>query len=192
MKFKDRLSFAQYFQTFYQIGIGAEIGVYRGWHAELILSSWLGEILLIDPWEKQEDWNSHINERDLDFAYNDCRERLDNWESQCVYRRMTSEEAAKLVPDISLDWVYIDGQHSYEAVKLDLSLWYPKVRPGGLVSGHDYYNAKRNEVFKTNRGPRKRVEDFGVKKAVDEFIEKHGYELNLSVNADYSWWFIKR
>lgn len=46
-------------------------------------------------------------------------------------------EAAALVQDNSLDFVFIDADHSYEGVKADIELWRPKVRPGGYLSGHD-------------------------------------------------------
>lgn len=59
---------------------------------------------------------------------------------------------AKNIPDHSLDFVFIDGDHLYEAVKLDIVSWLPKVRPGGVICGHD-------------------IGMPGVKKAVDEMIQ---------------------
>jgi len=50
-----------------------------------------------------------------------------------------SVEAALLVPDASLDFVYIDADHQFSAVVADLAAWEPKVRSGGVVSGHDYF-----------------------------------------------------
>ena len=49
----------------------------------------------------------------------------------------TSEEASKQFEDNSLDVVFIDADHRYEYVKQDIELWYPKVKPGGLICGHD-------------------------------------------------------
>jgi predicted O-methyltransferase YrrM len=51
---------------------------------------------------------------------------------------MTTNEAVKLFDDESLDAVFIDADHSYEAVKLDIQNWMPKVRRGGILAGHDY------------------------------------------------------
>jgi hypothetical protein len=59
---------------------------------------------------------------------------------------------ARNIPDHSLDFVFIDGDHLYEAVKLDIVSWLPKVRPGGVICGHD-------------------IGMPGVKRAVDEMIE---------------------
>jgi hypothetical protein len=51
---------------------------------------------------------------------------------------LTSEEAAPKIPDGSLDFAYIDANHAYEYVKRDIELWWPKIRDGGMLAGHDY------------------------------------------------------
>lgn len=50
-----------------------------------------------------------------------------------------SVEAARRVPDGSLDFVFIDADHAYESVCADIDAWLPKVRPGGTLAGHDYH-----------------------------------------------------
>ena len=55
---------------------------------------------------------------------------------------MYSEQAADQVMDESLDFVFIDAQHDYHSVINDIGLWAPKVKPGGLISGHDYNHNK--------------------------------------------------
>jgi predicted O-methyltransferase YrrM len=52
--------------------------------------------------------------------------------------RTTSVDAAAQFEDDSIDWVFIDGDHRFSAVRADLGAWWPKVRSGGLVTGHDY------------------------------------------------------
>lgn len=49
-----------------------------------------------------------------------------------------STEVADLVPDETLDWVYIDADHRMEGCLADLKAWYPKVKSSGIVAGHDY------------------------------------------------------
>lgn len=56
--------------------------------------------------------------------------------------RMSTDDAAALVPDGSLDFVFIDADHSEESVKRDIANWAPKVRKGGLLSGHDIDQAQ--------------------------------------------------
>jgi len=50
---------------------------------------------------------------------------------------MSSEEAVKTFQDNSIDFLFIDGDHKYEKVKQDINLWYPKVKKGGWLTGHD-------------------------------------------------------
>ena len=71
---------------------------------------------------------------------------------------MTSLQAADLIDDASLDFVYIDGRHDYESVLADLESWWPKLRPGGIFAGHDYLNGRLPNG------------EFGVRRAVDEFF----------------------
>jgi hypothetical protein len=67
--------------------------------------------------------------------------------------RMTTNEAVGFFKDESLDAVFIDADHSYEAVKMDIENWMPKVRKGGILAGHDYNSAwpgvikAVNEIF---------------------------------------------
>ena len=51
---------------------------------------------------------------------------------------MPTHEASKAIPDESLDFAFIDADHSYEAVRLDIENWMPKVKPHGMLLGHDY------------------------------------------------------
>jgi Methyltransferase domain len=69
---------------------------------------------------------------------------------------MDSKEAAAYVPDGSLDFVFIDADHSYEGCKADIQAWLPKLKPSGFISGHDYDNTD--------------FPCFGVKQAVDEIF----------------------
>jgi len=88
-----------------------------------------------------------------------------------VHRR-PSVEAARGFADRSLDFVFIDACHTYAAVRDDLAAWWPKVKPGGLIAGHDYTNWP------------------GVKVAVDEFVASQG--LAYAFRASRSSWMIYR
>lgn len=84
-----------------------------------------------------------------------------------------SHKAVSDVPDGLLDFVFIDANHSYPHVRQDIKLWYPKVRKGGLVSGHDY-NTDRPKRFS------------GVIKAVKQYFGD-----DFKVGADYVWYYWK-
>ncbi len=61
----------------------------------------------------------------------------------CAVVRGTNVEAAPLIPDGSLDFVYLDGDHTLRGIVFDLNLYAPKVRPGGMVCGDDYTSGKQ-------------------------------------------------
>jgi len=163
-------------------GEGAEIGVSCGAFSKILFdNSKLSKLHLIDPWISQdkEIYNdeTNVDQEGFDERYQLVTKLFKDEGDRCRTLRMTSEEAAKEIEDDSLDFVYIDGNHSYEAASQDISLWWPKVKKGGVFSGHDY----------TNGGPY----NFGVKRAVDEFISKHGGELYIVKHLAPSWYIIK-
>jgi len=88
------------------------------------------------------------------------------------FLKMTSVEAAKMFKDNALDLIFIDADHKYESVKEDIIAWLPKVRKGGILSGHDYDG-------EDNMHP-------GVKQAVDEIF---GKKVNsVPVTRVKVWW----
>jgi hypothetical protein len=69
------------------------------------------------------------------------KKRLAQHANITEFMRMYTTEAAKLVPDDSLDFIYIDARHDYCGVREDLREWWPKLRMGGILAGHDYLSA---------------------------------------------------
>ena len=87
--------------------------------------------------------------------------------------RLPSVKASPCFEDGELDFVFIDGEHSYEAAKADIEAWWHKVRSGGLLMGHDYDR---------QRFP-------GVCRAVDEFGESHAVKVG---RGGHSVWCIPK
>jgi hypothetical protein len=117
----------------------AEIGVWKGDHAERVLKRCKPKMLyLIDPWRHEDRTGAMYSKRqeELDAIHASVVERFDGM--PVTVRRMTSEEAAATIPARSLEWVYIDGDHRYDAVKRDLDLYASRVAPGGYLTGDDY------------------------------------------------------
>lgn len=65
----------------------------------------------------------------------------------CSVVRGTNVEAAPQIPDASLDFVYLDGDHTLRGIMFDLNLYAPKVRPGGMVCGDDYTFGQHETKF---------------------------------------------
>lgn len=163
-------------------GEGAEIGVQRATFSRHLLEHWGGARLYsIDPWRQFDDpdyidkanTTDNIHESHFQLAAN----RVAPFGDRSNLIRKPSAEAAPDFADESLDFVYIDAQHHYEAVMEDLELWYPKVKPGGIISGHDYLDGEVNGDL------------FGVKRAVDEFASTHGLTIGVTLERDYPSWF---
>lgn len=102
---------------------GVEIGSYWGESAE-IAAQFLGQLTCVDPWSSWRDEDAFIT-RMKRFPH-------------VIRLRRKSHHAAPLFEDGSLAIVYIDGRHDYGNVLRDILLWFPKVRIGGWVGGHDY------------------------------------------------------
>ena len=126
-------------------GVGVEVGVWEGDFSQQALDGCEPKILwLIDPWEKNDDKTNYTStvtrtQEELDTIWQSVVDRFSSHENVNV-TRMRSEDAAKHMIGCNqlADWVYIDGIHSYQAVLSDLEHWWPLVKPGGMITGHDY------------------------------------------------------
>lgn len=169
-------------------GAGVEIGVQKGNFSELILRQWKGRLhYSVDPWRefKATDYAdvANVSQAQHDEFYRTTIQRLMPFQDRSVIWRMTSKEAAGLIRDQALDFCYLDGDHSQQGVREDLELWYPKIKPGGILGGHDYIPDGTYAVGV-----------FGVQSAVGEFAKTSRLRLVVSAEpADQfpSWFLLK-
>lgn len=123
---------------------GAEIGVWKGAYAVTFCQQNPSmHMLCVDPWVSYPAWLDTKNElppdraeRFMEEAHRIAVATLTPYNTTIT--RAFSAEAAATVPDRSLDLVYIDANHVFEAVLEDLLCWMPKVRSGGIIAGHDF------------------------------------------------------
>lgn len=129
-------------QFFVDMGfkVGAEIGVYKGEFSEKLCRAGL-HLYAIDPWRIYKDFDNPRGQERLDFQYEHTKRVLSPYPN-CKIIRKTSMEAVEHFKDNSLDFVYIDANHEFRYIAEDLAEWTKKVRPGGIVSGHDYFYVK--------------------------------------------------
>jgi len=154
--------------------IGVEIGVEYGYHALQMLQTLdIKKLYLIDPYQRRHVIGKII-ENDGDLIYEKAKSKMKDYKEKSIFLRKTSEEAVDDIPN-NIDFVYIDGNHNYEFVKKDIELYYPKVKKGGVIAGHDF-----SASF------------FGVCRAVFEFLDKKGYDITDLQGKRKDWWFIKK
>jgi hypothetical protein len=182
MILKNRDDIGYFLNYYYLTGCGAEIGVQKGIFSEKILSTWKGEMLFsIDIWENYQNYTdiANVSQEQQEKLFLEASARLSSYKNSFIIRQY-SLEASSLFENNSLDFVYIDANHKYEFVSEDIISWYPKIRPGGLISGHDYLNG-----YIEGSG------EFGVKKAVDEFVARE--KLRLFHTEEYwpTWYAFK-
>ncbi len=117
---------------------GAEIGVKEGDYSVRLLERIPGLTLYsVDPWLVRFDYRDHRPQAVFDGYERKARARLAAFSGSIVIKAL-SRDALVHVPDGSLDFVYVDGAHSFANVAHDLEGWSRKVRAGGIMSGHDY------------------------------------------------------
>ena len=66
-----------------------------------------------------------------------AKEKLIPYKDKVEFLHVSSEEFVKTLKDESLDFVFIDGDHSFEAALKDFQNYYPKIKKGGIFAGHD-------------------------------------------------------
>lgn len=142
--------------------VGIEIGVFQGDSSKLFLEH-CRFMYLIDPCESYEG-----NPDSTIFASEENIKRLLNGKDY-AFLKGYSHLVHDYVPEV--DFVFIDGNHTYEYVTMDIELYWPKVRQGGFLSGHDY-----GAGFE------------GVIRAVNEFSLKH----NLPIQQHGDCWVIHK
>ena len=150
--------------------IGIEIGSYRGESTEIFLkSNAFSRFYCIDPWIQGYDPDDPSADESIKLAEEDFDRRFKN-NFTVVKIRQTSDTSFNLFDNESIDFIYIDACHTYEAAMRDLIHYVPKIKHGGIIAGHDYQSAFP-----------------GVTQAVDEFFKK----LPLSQYQESSWVYIK-
>lgn len=158
-----------------------ELGVYKGQFTQTLARRAPNMMIFaIDAWTTYDGYKDYP-EGDLEsVGWNQAVERCFRYPNVQMIKAW-SKDAVKTFPDASLDYLFIDANHTYECAKEDIALWAPKVKPGGIVMGHDYLDTSRSERLKHL--------EFGVIQAVNEWVEQNGIK-HLFLTADnYPSWF---
>jgi len=155
-----------------------EIGQRVGNNAEIMLKETdIKELYLVDPYlpyiDDSKEQSLVINQELQNKFKKGMLHRLCHFGDRISILNTTSQKASTLFDDKTFDYIYIDGDHSYEQALNDIKVWFPKVKDNGIVAGHDF-----KESFP------------GVVKAVVEFANQNN--LKILKNGTSDWWFKKK
>src|SRR5687767_12091660 len=156
----------------------AEIGVEQGEYSEVLAKANPdAQLFLIDAWKAYSGYRDHVSQSKLDGFLEAVKARMKPYGANII--RAYSVDAAKEFENESLDAAYIDANHCFEQVVADLAAWVPKVREGGIVSGHDYF---------TSSGP------YHVPYAVEGFTKAYKISPWFICRGDHtaSWFWVKQ
>ena len=147
-----------------------EVGVRDGDYFKLLLIKTVNYAVAIDVWDAFEKPSQNDIGDPLEKLSDSCKKFKAKYEKdgRVVILKMQSSAAHNYIPDKSLDFIYIDADHTYEGVRSDLENYWPKLKPGGILAGHDY-------IEYSFRGIK-----FGVMEAVNEFVKKNNLFLHLT------------
>lgn len=153
-KYRDRIHLLELFAE-KGFKTGCEIGVLKGEFSEKMLEIIPGlKLYLVDPYKSKKGFE----------AKKIAHEKLKG--KNVVFIEDTSEAAVNLFRPKSLDFAYIDANHKYGYVTQDMTIWIPKIRKGGIISGHDYIEEK-----------------FGVRKAVNDYTKHHNIQFSITAEV---------
>lgn len=167
------------------LGQIAEIGSHRGEYAAHLRRVWKGETVhCIDPWSKSDADhmlpNRGPNRLADRQACNIALRKVNFGRGHRIWQG-TSGQALGNFADLSLDFVYIDGDHRYEPVLFDLLNWWKKIRSGGIIAGHDFVSpGEAGTEGNWGRFVQRAVHDFiatlpeGIETPVQVIVEENG------------------
>lgn len=198
---KNRLEFLREMLSQIPNGKGIEVGTFKGELSREVLTMWNGTLYMLDVWrplgDEYVDSSNHANFEQ--GVFRDAMNNIQGLEDRGVMIRATSEVGANIFADESLDFAYIDANHAYAFVKQDIALWWPKVKKGGWLCGHDYIKMDWwNDPKFDKNGIDKHIWNengyfgmFGVNPAVEEFCKSNG--LNSYITDEFfGSWFVKK
>lgn len=160
----------------FNLSIGCEVGVASGSHSYKILrDTQVKKLYCVDPYKTYGDpTNARLSQRTFDILYYKVKDRLSEFRERGHIIRAMSASSASYFKKHQLDFVFLDANHTYKHVKEDLTLWYEKVRPEGIIAGDDYATVHP-----------------GVPQAINEFFKAKNLTVIQDIEQPRIWWLQK-
>jgi len=168
---------------------GVEVGVQRGLFAKEILTRWKSckSYMLVDIWEQQKHYEdvANVDNASHEKIRQEAMRNVAPWQNIIKICRNYSTACAHHISDASLDFVYIDARHDYKGVLEDLRSYWPKLRLGGILAGHDYVAqddgpAQSGQNWTVNYDGTVDPSGRAVKGAVDDFAAEFHRQVVVS------------
>jgi len=172
--------------------IGVEIGVDKGGFSKNIMDrSAIERYYCIDTWQDDfgSDHRPEYFDKEGNVRFNQAKETLQQYidENKVTMIRNTGLNASKFFGTESIDFCYIDGDHSLGGIYNDIIAWTPKVKIGGIIGGHDYKDGRKSGISDYFGGQL----DYKIETVVQYYGQRYGYKINTVGGRITSWWFIK-
>lgn len=148
-----------------------EVGTDRAVFVANFMSRWNGsELYCVDPYEPYDEM---LHDRMMDMFT--AALAMMPWHGRVKFLRARSPGAVKLIPHwVKAEFIYIDGDHRYENVKMDVDAWWRVLQPSGILAGHDFDD-----------------EHPGVMKAVNEFAQANDLVVRITQEPNPSWYIYR-
>lgn len=168
------LDFVPYIKRLGEKVTGIEVGVAKGETSAYLLENCpnLERLYGVDPYLPYEDWCRFIDEKEINLQEEIAIDNLKPYKDRFMFMKMVSEEAIKSFAPNSVDYVFVDGDHSYEQTLADLNMYYPLIRPEGILFGHD-------------------IQLDSVRKAIEKFREDNNIRIPINVVRNNAWFWTK-
>lgn len=156
----DRTSLKEISERIARREVMVEVGSLAGFSTR-VFTQHFNKVISVDPYRPGYDaMDGNSNARRLELARSLFLLRFFD-DPRVEQLNVKSTDAAGRFDDASLDFVYVDGDHTYQGVKDDLVAWLPKIRPGGFIGGDDYDWGEQKDVQRAVREILGEVEIFG-------------------------------
>jgi hypothetical protein len=175
---------------------GVELGVQRGYYAADVLKQWLGcqEYVLVDLWAKQDNYvdSSNVDDTIQNERLNIALASTNPWKDIISVCRNYTTACALNYADNHFDWVYVDARHDRQGVTEDMKTWWPKIRNGGLMCGHDFVTQfegpmQTNQRFDINGDGTVDPTGGAVKGAVVDWAILQNRQIQIAYKEE-AWW----
>lgn len=122
-----------------------ELGVQFGHFSSALSSKWtnpINEYVMVDLWARQENYNDAANDYNHTIIFSDAMNVKTSMESEGKAKKVTvcrnfTSICVKNFPSQYFDFIYVDARHDYKGVLADITEWWPKLKVGGIMAGHD-------------------------------------------------------